>query len=86
MTDKQKEAIGILNRLHGQGSKAGELLTDEEYYALMEFVIGEQPQQQVTYIPYTPFVPDTTPRIQPYYTTAPQDPLAPPYRVTCKQD
>lgn len=86
MTDKQKAAIGILNRLHGQGPKAGELLTDEEYYALMEFVIGDGQHQQVTYIPYTPFVPDLTPRIQPYYNTTPQDPLAPPYRVTCKQD
>ena len=55
MTDKQKMAIGILNRLHGQGPKAGELLTDEEYYTLMEFVIGDGQQQQVTYIPYAPF-------------------------------
>lgn len=85
MTDKQKEAIGILNRLHGQGPKAGELLTDEEYYALMDFVIGDGQQQQVINIPYTPFVPDNTPSTKPYYTTTPYDPLIPPYRVTCKQ-
>ena len=72
MTEKQKEAIGILNRLH-RWTQTGELLTDEEYYALMEFVIGEQQQQQVTYIPCTPYVPDTTPRIQPYYDTTPKD-------------
>ena len=39
MTDKQKQAVELLNRLHGQGPKAGELLTDEEYYFLLDFII-----------------------------------------------
>jgi len=80
MTDKQKQAVELLNRLHGQGPKAGELLTDEEYYFLLDFIIGEQPQQQITYVPYTP---DLTPHwpcqpLQPYY----QNP-ADIFRVTC---
>lgn len=85
MTDKQKQAVELLNRLHGQGPKAGELLTDEEYYFLLDFIIGEQPQQQITYVPYTP---DITPHwpcqpIMPLYqTTSPGD-FPQPYQVTC---
>lgn len=94
MTDKQKQAVELLNRLHGQGPKAGELLTDEEYYFLLDFIIGEQPQQQITYVPYTP---DITPHwpcqpLQPYYqttpfwqTTTPGDWPPSPYQVTCEQ-
>ena len=75
MTDKQKQAVELLNRLHGQGPKADELITDEEYYFLLDFIIGEQPQQQITYVPYTP---DITPLLHPYY----QNP-ADIFRVTC---
>lgn len=94
MTDKQKQAVELLNRLHGHGPKAGELLTDEEYYFLLDFIIGEQPQPQITYVPYTP---DITPHwpcqpLQPYYqtipfwqTTTPGDWPPSPYQVTCEQ-
>ena len=51
INEQQKQAISVLNRLHGQGPKAGELLTDEEYFMLMEYVFQER-QIQIT--PYNP--------------------------------
>ena len=51
MTDKQKSAVSILNRLHelrGQGGEGS--LTDEEYFVLMEFVF--EPNPQIQYIPF----------------------------------
>lgn len=41
INEQQKEAIAVLNRLHGQGPNAGYLLTDEEYFMLMEYVLQE---------------------------------------------
>ena len=72
MTDKQKEAIGVLNRVR-------EKLTDDEYFTMLEFIIEEK---QVTYIPQ-PTIPLTTPDIRPYYGGT-GDPLQPPYRITCE--
>ena len=34
INEQQKQAIAVLNRLHGQGPNAGILLTDEEYFML----------------------------------------------------
>ena len=34
INEQQKQAIAVLNRLHGQGLKDGLLLTDEEYFML----------------------------------------------------
>lgn len=72
MTDKQKQAINVLNRVR-------EKLTDDEYFMMMEFIIDEK---QVTYIPQ-PTIPWTTPDIRPYYGGT-GDPLQPPYRITCE--
>ena len=49
MTDKQKEAISILNEV-----LRAKAVDDEEYFKLLDFII-EQPQQQVQYIPYYPW-------------------------------
>lgn len=79
MNEQQKQAIVVLNRLHGQGPNAGDLLTDEEYFMLMEYVLQEK---QIPFIPYEP-----QPITPLYYRTTPQtgDPLPiPPYEVTCK--
>ena len=38
-----------MNRLHGQGPNAGDLLTDEEYFMLMEYVLQEKQIQFATY-------------------------------------
>ena len=51
MTDKQKEAIVILNRLHElRGTNGDGSLTDDEYFTLMEFVLCEN--KQVQYYPW----------------------------------
>lgn len=51
----------------------------EQYMTLLEFIIGEQPQPQITYVPYTP---DLTPHYP--WQTGPfcQNP-ADMFRVTC---
>ena len=80
INEQQKQAIAVLNRLHGQGPNADFLLTDEEYFMLMEYVLQEKPQIQ--FVPYEP-----QPITPLYYRTTPQtgDPLPmPPYEVTCK--
>jgi len=51
INEQQKQAIAVLNRLHGQGPNAGILLTDEEYFMLMEYVLQEK---QIQFIPYEP--------------------------------
>lgn len=45
MTDKQKQAIRILNSMHER-----KFADDEEYFLLLDFIVG---QPQVTYIPWT---------------------------------
>lgn len=80
INEQQKQAIAVLNRLHGQGPNAGSLLTDEEYFMLMEYVLQEK--QQIQFAPYEPLPITPVP-----YRTVPQtgDPLPmPPYEVTCK--
>ena len=84
MTDKQKQAVELLNSIRGKKDSDGEqVMNAEEYLTLLEFIIGEQPQPQ--YIPYTP---DITPHwpCQPiiplYQTTNPGD-FPQPYQVTC---
>lgn len=46
MTEKQKQAIEILNDLRFKT-----LITKEEYFLLMKFVVT---QPQISYIPYYP--------------------------------
>lgn len=69
INEQQKQAIAVLNRLHGQGPNAGDLLTDEEYFMLMEYVLQEK---QIQFVPYEP-----QPITPLYYRTTPQtgDPL-----------
>lgn len=59
MTEKQKKAIEILNDLMFK-----KLITKEEYFLLMEFVVA---QPQISYIPYYPSS-MTTPLYQTYKT------------------
>lgn len=59
MTEKQKKAIEILNDLMFK-----KLITKEEYFLLMEFVVA---QPQISYIPYYPSS-MTTPLCQTYKT------------------
>lgn len=47
MTEKQKEAIRVLNRLKETG-----VLSEDEYFAIFEFVVLFKPEIQ--YVPYTP--------------------------------
>lgn len=59
MTEKQKQAIEILNDLRYKT-----LITKEEYFLLMEFAVT---QPQISYIPYYPSS-MTTPLYQTYKT------------------
>lgn len=54
MTEKQKEAIKILNRVRNSvlRSTCGDVITEEEYFTLLEFVIGNE--SSIQYIPYHP--------------------------------
>ena len=71
MTEKQKEAIVLLN-----GLANGEIirLERDEYFLLLEFVMSEN-QKSVEWYPYIPQTIPTypyypqQPTIQPYYTT-----------------
>lgn len=70
MTDKQKEAVGILFDL-----LRSKYVDEEEYYSLLDFVIKDA-QPQVQYIQYYPwntqqFTWDTEPHL---------------YRVTCEHN
>ena len=48
MTDKQKQAIRILNNLN---ERCGDdVFNEEDYFLLMDFVVNEP---QLTYIPFT---------------------------------
>lgn len=77
MTDKQKEAILLLNSI-----KAKSGMTDEEYFTLMDFII--EAKMEIQYVPQPTF-PWTAPQpLQPYYGGGTGDPLQPPYRVTCE--
>ena len=67
MTEKQKEAIELINNLRNDADKP---ISKDEYFLLLDFII-EQPQQQIQYIPYYPWN-------QPNWETEPHL-----FRVTC---
>ena len=75
MTNEQKRAIRVLNRVREQ-------LIDDEYFTMLEFIVRE-PVTKIEYVPQ-PTIPWTTPQpLQPYYGGT-GDPLQPPYRITCE--
>ena len=77
MTERQKEAVRILNRLKEPVVKMGDVIreaaiSEEEYFTLLEFVVESEPQ--MTYIPYP----------QPTITPQPLDPVYGKFgKVTC---
>ena len=74
MSEKQKEAIKILNNLVARKDPEGnDIMTTEQYFTLLEFVVEEQ--QQVLYVP-EPW--PTPPGIQPYYGQR--------FEITCKSN
>ena len=91
MTDKQKQAVELLNHIRCKKDSEGrEVMNAEEYLTLLEFIVGGETQPQTTYVPYTP---DFTPHwpviqpLQPYYqTTSPGDWPRPPFHVTCNAE
>lgn len=69
MTDKQKEAIRILNRIKEPVIVMGDemhpaAIDDDEYFALLEFVLDNK--TEIQYVPQ-PTIPWTDPVIRPYY-------------------
>lgn len=79
MTDKQKEAIILLNRIKETKTATCEaIMTDEQYFMLLEFIIENN--TEIQYVPQP--TPWTTPLQQPYYGTG--TPEIYPYRVTCE--
>lgn len=57
MTEQQKRAILILNRLHQQFRVS--IFNDEDYFLLIDFIVGNK-EPQITYIPSNP-IPDFYP-------------------------
>lgn len=72
MTEKQKQAIQVLNRIRDLcGIRANEALTEEEYFLLLDFIVGNNP----IYVPSYPTYPN------PYITW-----YSKPIPVTCNTD
>lgn len=71
MTDKQMQAVKLLNRLK-------EALTEEEYFMLLEYVVAPPPQEQ--YVPIYPTNPTT-----PQFPIWPSSPWCA-WQTTCETD
>lgn len=72
LTDRQKEAINLIRELRGPM----DVLKDEEFYLLLEFIMGNQ--QSTQYIPWPvetpyPIYPSTVFPIVTYQTTCKQE-------------
>ena len=81
MTDKQKQAVEILNYIRNKKDADGEYVMDpEQYLMLLEFIVEQK--TEIQYVPQ-PTMPWTTPDIRPHYGGT-GDPLQPPYRITCE--
>lgn len=66
MTEQQRKAIRILNRIRQNWTdKDEQMLSDDDYFFLMSFVICQQ--QQVEYVPIYPMYPTFPPTVDPYY-------------------
>ncbi len=79
MTDKQKEAVELLNLIRGKKDSEGEfVMTSEQYLTLLEFIVDKP--QEIQYVPQVvpqwP-LPGTT---QPFY--GPQ--YGQRWEITCK--
>lgn len=82
MTDKQKQAVEILNYIRNKKDSDGEYVMDpEQYLMLLEFIVEQK--TEIQYVPQ-PTMPWTTPDIRPYYGGTGDPVLQPPYRVTCE--
>ena len=82
MTDKQKQAVEILNYIRNKKDSGGEYVMDpEQYLMLLEFIVEQN--TEIQYVPQ-PTMPWTDPVIRPYYGGTGDPVLQPPYRVTCE--
>lgn len=70
MTEKQKQCLKLVNGLSQEN-----IITAEQYYDLVEFIVGGEPCKETQFIPYP--APMNPQPIQPYYK------LWNPYEVTC---
>ena len=64
MTDEQRKAIRILNRLRDTRIDGDSMLDDNDYFFLMSFVIC---RREVEYVPIYPTYPTFPPSVDPYY-------------------
>lgn len=82
MTEKQKQAVEILNYIRNKKDSDGEYVMDpEQYLILLEFIVEQK--TEIQYVPQ-PTMPWTDPVIRPYYGGTGDPVLQPPYRVTCE--
>lgn len=71
MTEKQKEAIRLLNRISLAETREKGLpfaITEEEYFLLLEFVMNYKPDIQ-----YSPYYPQTIPTYEELKTTCDEE-------------
>ena len=76
MTEKQKQAISLINRLK-------ENMSEEEYFLLLEFVIGNSVP---TYVPYYPTYPYITYDSKPIPVTCTADNISTSGDLTIRRD
>lgn len=82
MTDKQKEAIMLLNSIKATPTVSGEaIMTDEQYFTLLEFIV-DKPEKE--------YVPHVIPQVVPFEWPFPgiTSPTYSPQRweITCKKE
>lgn len=75
MTDKQKQAVEILNYIRNKKDSDGEYVMDpEQYLMLLEFIVEQKTEIQYVPQPTMPWITWTTPEFS----------NQPPYRITCE--
>lgn len=79
MTEKQKQAISLINRLK-------ENISEEEYFLLLEFVVGNTIPAYVPYYPYYPTYPYITYDSKPIPVTCTADNISTSGDLTVRKD
>jgi len=73
MTDKQKEAVRVLNRIKEQVITSSDIkmldvvISDDEYFLLLEFILENKTEIQYVPQPTIPWTEPGSPYGQPYY-------------------
>lgn len=82
MTDKQKQAVEILNYIRNKKDSDGKYVMDpEQYLMLLEFIVEQKTEIQYVPQPTMPWITWTCPE---FSNGGTGDRLQPPYHITCE--